>query len=197
MKHFRQSASLLPSDHRSGGVLALGGASRRGRGGRPCLLAINPVPEAPLNHLIRAAATATIIFVLGACGSAADESTGTSDTAATSGAARATSTSTLAADSAFAQLCGVLGAALAGDTEEARATFDHGPLHTLADDALQLDRGVAARLLEAKEAVESAMADTSTGSDEIAVELEALVDASARAYALVDNTPPPTCEELR
>ena len=150
-----------------------------------------------MNHVIRAATTAATILLLGACGSTPDGSTATSDAAATTETAPTTSTpSTPVADPAFAQLCGVLGAALAGDAEEARATFDHGPLHTLADDALEQDRAVAARLLEAKEAVESAMADASTRSDEIAIELQALVDATAQAYALVDNTPPPTCEEL-
>ena len=99
-----------------------------------------------------------------------------------------------ATDSAFLQLCGVLNAATAGELDVAQTTFDHGPLHALADEAIAIDRGVAARLLEAKEAVES---DFSTGAPEpadLVADLEALAAATAAALVSTGAPVPPTCD---
>ena len=103
-------------------------------------------------------------------------------------------TTPTATDSAFLQLCGVLNAATAGELDVAQTTFDHGPLHALADEAIAIDRGVAARLLEAKEAVES---DFSTGAPEpadLVADLEALAAATAAALVSTGAPVPPTCD---
>lgn len=102
---------------------------------------------------------------------------------------------TAATDPALAQLCGVLNAALAGELDVVRSTFDHGPLHTLADAAIDVDRGVAARLLEAKEAVESDLADPATAAATVAADLEALTTATAAALNATGTAVPPTCDQ--
>ena len=97
-------------------------------------------------------------------------------------------------DSGFLQLCGVLNAAEAGELDVARTTFDHGPLHALADEAIAIDRGVAARLLEAKEAVESDFATGAPEPAELVADLEALADATAAALVATGAPVPPTCD---
>ena len=97
-------------------------------------------------------------------------------------------------DPVVAELCAVLDTARAGDVEEVRATFDHGPLHTLAEEVIELDRAVAATLLVAKEAVESDLAAPDTPPADITADLEALTSAAADAIATRDDTPPTGCE---
>lgn len=144
--------------------------------------------------MFRAAGTVAACLLLAACGSSADDPTGSGEAAATT-EAEPTTTSTTAADPAFVQLCDVLASAAAGDLEKVRTTFDDGPLHTLADATIDVDRPVAARLLEAKEAVESGLADPDMIAEQIAADLEALTDATGEAYAITD-APQPPCEEL-
>lgn len=149
-----------------------------------------------MNHMIRAAATVAALIVLAACGSGADDPPAANDAAATNEAERTTSTtSTPAADPAFVQLCDVLASASGGDLEKVRTTFDHGPLHTLADAAIDVDRAVAARLLEAKEAVESGLTDPAMTAEQVATDLQALTEATGEAYAITD-APQPPCEDL-
>ena len=84
-------------------------------------------------------------------------------------------------------------AAVAGDVEVAKSTFDHGPLHTLADTVSDLDRGVAARLLEAKEAVESDLASPAPDEVTLVAHLEELVAATADALAATRAPSPVPC----
>ena len=106
-----------------------------------------------------------------------------------------TPTSTSPNDPAFAQLCGVLNAALAGEIDVAKASFDHGPLHTLADEVVGIDRGTAARLLEAKEAVESDLVAAPPDATTLIADLERLIAASADAFVATGMPISPTCDE--
>lgn len=105
-------------------------------------------------------------------------------------------TSTTAAPRApvFARLCAVLDAALGGQMKAAKAVFDHGPLHTLADAVIDIDRGVAARLLEAKEAVESDLAAPAPDAATVVADLEELIAATADALVATGTPAPPTCD---
>jgi hypothetical protein len=104
--------------------------------------------------------------------------------------------STGAADNEyFASLCAVLDDVGAGDLQAANAGFDHGPLHELADQVTDIDRGVAADLLQAKEAVESALADDTTDPAEAAVLVAELTDATLAAYAAAGQPVPEPCTE--
>ena len=105
-------------------------------------------------------------------------------------------TSTGPADSEyFASLCAVLDDATAGDIEAANAGFDHGPLHELAEQVTEIDRGVAADLLQAKEAVESALADSTTDPAEAAALVSELTDATLAAYEAAGQPVPAPCAE--
>src|SRR3546814_19807329 len=92
-----------------------------------------------------------------------------------------TATSSPAADPAFAQLCGVLASAHRGDIEEVRQSFDHGPLHTLADAAIDVARAVAPRLPGAKEAVEAGLTDPAITAYRIAQRPDELAAVAADA----------------
>lgn len=61
----------------------------------------------------------------------------------------------------------------------------HGPLHVLADEIASEDRAVAARLLEAKQSVESAL-EPETGRARLRAELDRLIDATVAALSVVD-----------
>jgi hypothetical protein len=112
------------------------------------------------------------------------------------GAPTVEETSTVAADNEhFASLCAVLDDTNAGDLPAASAGFDHGPLHELADQVTDIDRGIAADLLEAKEAVESALADDTTDPAEAAVLVAELTDATRAAYAAAGDAVPEPCTE--
>lgn len=95
----------------------------------------------------------------------------------------------------FAALCTTLHAALAGDLDAARATFDHGPIHELADAAIDVDRATAARLLKAKEAIESDLADTTLAADAVADDLRTLVEATIAALAATGQPTPELCKQ--
>ena len=116
---------------------------------------------------------------VGACGGSGP-STGTASPSATTAAP---------AGSALAGLgdrvCAVARSARAGDADSARASFFgpvHDDLHELADELSRTDRPAAARLLEAKQRVESDLASLETTGD---------LEASADELALA------TAEELR
>ena len=96
-------------------------------------------------------------------------------------------------NAAYLGVCRALGAAKTGDTDEARTVFDdeaHGPLHDLSAQVDDEDRAIAARLLEAKQAVESAVAEKA-GVDELRPALEKLAAATADAVTEVEGEPGP------
>ncbi len=80
------------------------------------------------------------------------------------------------------------------DTSEARQLFfdgAHQPLHELADETAERDRTVAARLLRAKQAVES---DFETDTAHVASALAELVKAADAALRVLDR-PGVDCEQ--
>jgi hypothetical protein len=93
----------------------------------------------------------------------------------------------------FAGLCEAISAADAGDLGSVRAVFDHGPLHELAQAAEADDRGVSARLLEAKERVESDLAND-TPAQQVAEDLRVLADATRAAQGLVGDSVLSNCQ---
>jgi hypothetical protein len=111
-------------------------------------------------------------------------------------AARATTTAAPAGrdyEAAFLGLCAAR-ASGATDVNSARSTFydrSHDPLHSIARDLEPVDRALAARLLEAKEAVESGLrpdrAPSSLGPD-----LDRLVEVTGQALARL-SLPVPRC----
>jgi hypothetical protein len=84
------------------------------------------------------------------------------------------------------RVCVALAAAVDGDLDEARATFDdvHVGLHALATAAGERDRAVAARLLEAKQAAEAEVDEDS---------LAGLVAPVAEAVRATGGTAPDSC----
>jgi hypothetical protein len=118
-------------------------------------------------------------------------------TPATEPRTSATVPSALPTETALTQVCGALNAALAGELDMVRSTFDHGPLHALADAATTVDRGVAARLLEAKAAVESDLTDPATPTGALVADLEALTAATAAAIGVTSTDVVPTCDQER
>ena len=135
------------------------------------------------------AVLAAVALALGACG---DD--GSSPSPATAGPA----TSTPAPGgrlygAAFLGLCAARAAA-GTDVNSARSTFydrSHDALHSIARDLEPVDRALAARLLEAKEAVESDLrpdrAPPGLGPD-----LDRLVEVTGQALARL-SLPVPRC----
>ncbi len=98
---------------------------------------------------------------------------------------------------AYAGLCAARSAAAAGSVPAARqAFFDraHQPLHELASDAADADRAVAARLLEAKEAVEAGL---SQPGPSFVSDLDRLLAATASAAEAVGQARPRPCPQAR
>ena len=96
-------------------------------------------------------------------------------------------------EAAFLGLCAAR-AAVGTDVNSARSTFydrSHDPLHSIARDLEPVDRPLAARLLEAKQAVESGLrpdrAPPSLGPD-----LDRLVEVTGQALARL-SLPVPRC----
>lgn len=97
--------------------------------------------------------------------------------------------------STLTAVCAATSAARAGDLPAARQAFydtAHQALHQLAADAARTDRPVAARLLEAKEVVESAFSSP-TAPAELASHLNALSGPTADAITTATGTRPPPC----
>lgn len=135
------------------------------------------------------------VFTAGGCGSGGSDGQGTATTVRdTSVAGETTTTAAAPVDPTFVQLCTVLDVARGGDVDTAKLTFDHGPIHTLADATIPVDRGVAARLLEAKEAVESDFAAASLDPTAITADLGTLVDATGAALVATGTAEAPACE---
>lgn len=111
----------------------------------------------------------------------------------TTGDADPNTATTAPTGSGYASLCVALDAANAGDITTARATFDHGPLHELANAAIDVDRAVAAHLLEATEAVESDLGDAATPAGQATENLTTLVEATRAALAATGSTAPELC----
>ena len=99
--------------------------------------------------------------------------------------------------SALDAVCTAVTDARAGDLTAARQAFydtAHQALHELAADAARTDRPVAARLLEAKEAVESGFGSPA-GAAELASHLDALSITASAAITAATGTPPKACAE--
>lgn len=92
---------------------------------------------------------------------------------------------------ALAGVCETLSAASTGD-DVRRPFYDdaHEGLHTLASDVTDLDRAVAARLLRAKERVESAL-DEQFPQEQITSMVQNLAEATQDAVRVID----PSSEE--
>lgn len=135
--------------------------------------------------------------LLSACGgenTAATTTTRWTETPTTAPPEDPTTSTTLETDPTIVQLCAVLNAASAGEIDVARSTFDHGPLHTLAATVTDIDRSVAARLLEAKEAVESDLAEPVPDGTALVTDLESLLSATADAIVATGAPRPATCD---
>ena len=94
-----------------------------------------------------------------------------------------------------ASLCAVRHAAAGGDVAEARRIFAnraHHALHELAATTGEHDRAGAARLLEAKEAVEGGLAQA---SPELVRDLDRLISVTTRASGQAGNATCPDREE--
>ena len=85
--------------------------------------------------------------------------------------------------------------ARAADVATARRTFydgPHQPLHELAAATSRVDRPAAARLLEAKEAVET---DLNGTGQALGADLDRLLEATRRAISAVGEPEPAPCKE--
>ena len=94
---------------------------------------------------------------------------------------------------AFGGLCAARASA-ATDVNAARSTFydrSHDPLHTLARDLEPVDRVLVARLLEAKEAVESDLRGERPAPS-LGPDLDRLLEVTAQALARL-SLPVPRC----
>lgn len=100
-----------------------------------------------------------------------------------------------AATAVHGGLCRALQAAEAGDREAARAAFfdrSHDGLHDLAARAAEIDRSLAADLLEAKHQVEAHLDGHEDGSD-LAPDVRALAAVTASATERVDGADVKDC----
>lgn len=91
------------------------------------------------------------------------------------------------------RLCAALSAAVDGDLDASRGTFQdrvHGPLHGLAAAAVETDRAVSARLLEAKQRVEASLA---ANGDSLAAGLAALAPTVRAALVAAGEPEPAAC----
>ena len=70
----------------------------------------------------------------------------------------------------------------------------HDPLHDLARDSVEINRAVAARLLEAKQAVEAAF-ETARSKDALTVQLDSLIDATRRAVEAATGSAVAGCRD--
>ena len=96
---------------------------------------------------------------------------------------------------AIAALCDASELADDGELTAAHGVFlsrAHGRLHELAAEASDVDRAVAARLLEAKADVEATLP---LEDPDAADALDALIVATRTAIELVTDEPAPLCEE--
>lgn len=90
-------------------------------------------------------------------------------------------------------VCRAGDAASRGDSNGARTAFfdlAHQPLHELAAATQERDRAVTARLLEAKEKVETGLEKS---SPTLAADLEVLAVATGRAMAVAGGSDPGPC----
>ncbi|MBL8778327.1 MAG: hypothetical protein JNK12_20480 [Acidimicrobiales bacterium] len=103
--------------------------------------------------------------------------------------------STATASAVHEAVCDALREARAGDAGAASRTFTNGAhegLHQLAADTSDQDRAAAAELLEAKQAVESALIGP---AGQLATDLEELAPTVRRALDVTDADPPTACAE--
>lgn len=96
-------------------------------------------------------------------------------------------------DGLYQGLCAARASATRPDAAR-QAFFDraHQPIHELATAVAREDRAVAARLLEAKQAVER---DLDGGAAGLAGDLDRLLDTTRRAIAATGQPSPRSCQE--
>lgn len=160
--------------------------------GRHSILAYCPRPHRRVALIAAVLVSTTLV---GGCGN--DDPDEPARGAGPSPSTRATADrgTAVPANPDYAALCTALDAALVGDVDAARAAFDHGPLHDLADAAIDVDRATAARLLEAKEAVESDLANMTRPTGDLADDLRTLVDATIAALTATGQPTLDLCEQ--
>jgi hypothetical protein len=151
-----------------------------------------PSPESTVS--IRTLLVVTLICVPGViAGCRGDTADPPTNPASTTAIIATTPATGAALDPILVNLCGVLKASEAGELEVVRTTFDHGPLHTLANEVIDINRTVAAHLLVAKEAVEADLADAAAPPSDLTADLDALVRATAEALTITGSPTPPSC----
>ena len=126
----------------------------------------------------------TALLALAACAPGADQAIDALDEA-----------EALSLEIAFQGLCQARSVAEAGDVQGASAVFQsraHAELHTLADRLSGTDREAAARLLEAKQRVEAALAGPATTGPAAAGLISAL-EAEVQSAAESLGQDPPAC----
>lgn len=115
--------------------------------------------------------------------------------AATAGDGSDDETSPRSATAVHRGLCRALQAAEAGEHDEARTAFfdrSHDGLHDLAARAADIDRSLAADLLEAKQRVEASL-DGDDEAPDLAGDLRSLAAVTASATARVDGADVKEC----
>lgn len=95
---------------------------------------------------------------------------------------------------AYDGTCDAFRLAADGSTSEAEATFQdeaHEGLHLLAERLIDIDRAVAADLLEAKQRVEADLLDDPDG--DLVADLAQLIEQTRRAVERLGVDQPPEC----
>lgn len=133
--------------------------------------------------VIGAALAMAAVLASSACGGSGGTSSGTAGTAAGGGAAASTAAAP-PLGAAVDGLCLARSQAHA-DPKSVRGTFydrSHEPIHTIARELEAVDRALAARLLEAKEAVEVDV-NAQPPAATLAADLDRLIDVARQGLA--------------
>lgn len=91
------------------------------------------------------------------------------------------------------RFCAAVTTAASGDKDGAVELFDHGPLHDLAQRVTEVDRALAARLLEAKQRVEANSVSPAVNAEGLALDLVALTNVTRDAQEAVGDPVLPDC----
>lgn len=98
-----------------------------------------------------------------------------------------------ATDGVLGPLCGAIAAADGTEASEVFESRAHQPLHTLADEVAGVDRDVAARLLEAKFAVETVVREDAGAPDALVRQRLEDLAVEVRAALTALDRPAPDC----
>lgn len=107
-----------------------------------------------------------------------------------------TATGESGADPLVSDICAAADSALAGHANDAEERFvdrAHQRLHELAAEVTEVDRAVAARLLEAKQRVEADLDHEPVDAAALSEDLGALADATVDAQSRLDRPGPESC----